>query len=58
MLTRLMTAPDTINKRFGKGTMKMAIAGLDGDSRAWFMKQQRRTPAYTTNWDDIPVARA
>jgi len=28
--TRLMTALDTINKRFGKGTMKMASVGLDG----------------------------
>jgi len=56
--TRLMTALDTINQRFGKGTMKMASAGLDGDRRVWSMKQERRTPGYTTNWDDIPVARA
>ena len=56
--TRLMTALDTINKRFGKGTMKMASAGLGGDRRVWSVKQERRTPAYTTNWDDIPVARA
>lgn len=56
--SRLMTALDTINHRFGKGTMKMASAGLDGDRRVWSMKQERRTPAYTTNWDDIPVARA
>jgi DNA polymerase V len=56
--TLLMTALDTINQRFGKGTMKMASAGLDGDRRVWSMKQERRTPAYTTNWADIPVARA
>lgn len=56
--TRLMTALDRINQRFGKGTMKMASAGLDGERRVWSMKQERRTPAYTTNWDDIPVARA
>lgn len=56
--TRLMTALDTINQRFGKGTMKMASAGLDGDRRVWSMKQERRTPAYTTDWDDMPVARA
>jgi DNA polymerase V len=54
----LMTALDTINQRFGKGTMKMASAGLNGDRRVWSMKQERRTPGYTTNWDDIPVARA
>ena len=55
---RLMTALDTINHRFGKGKMKMASAGMAGDRRGWTMKQERRTPAYTTNWDDIPVARA
>jgi DNA polymerase V len=55
---RLMTALDMINHRFGKGTMKMASAGMAGDRRGWTMKQERRTPAYTTNWDDIPVARA
>jgi DNA polymerase V len=36
----------------------MASAGLDGDRRVWSMKQERRTPAYTTNWADIPVAKA
>ena len=56
--TRLMSALDSINQRFGKGTMKMASAGLDGDRRVWSMKQERRTPAYTTCWADIPVARA
>jgi DNA polymerase V len=56
--SRLMMALDTINQRYGKGTMKVASAGLDGDRRVWSMKQERRTPAYTTNWADIPVARA
>ena len=56
--TRLMSALDAINKRYGRGTMKMASAGLDGDRRVWSMRQERRTPAYTTNWADIPIARA
>ena len=55
---RLMSALDAINKRYGRGTMKMASAGLDGDRRVWSMRQERRTPAYTTNWADIPIARA
>jgi len=55
---RLMSALDGINLRFGKGTMKMASAGLKGDRRVWAMKQERRTPAYTTRWEDIPVVRA
>jgi DNA polymerase V len=56
--TRLMTAMDTLNLRFGKGTVLTASAGLDGLRRAWSTKQLRRTPAYTTCWDDMPVARA
>ena len=55
---RLMSALDAINKRYGRGTMKIASAGLDGDRRVWSMRQERRTPAYTTNWADIPIARA
>jgi DNA polymerase V len=56
--TRLMSALDTINHRYGKGTMKIASAGLDGNRRVWAMKQERRTPGYTTCITDMPVARA
>lgn len=55
---KLMSTLDALNLRYGRGTMFMASAGLGGDKRAWSMKQERRTPAYTTCWDDIPVARA
>lgn len=55
---RLMTALDTLNQRYGRGTVLMASAGLAGDRRAWSMKQERRTPGYTTCWEDMPVARA
>ena len=55
---QLMSALDGINQRYGKGTMKMASAGLAGDRRAWSMKQERRTPGYTTCVEDMPVARA
>nr|WP_315240881.1 Y-family DNA polymerase [uncultured Albidiferax sp.] len=56
--SRLMTALDTLNQRYGRGTVLMASAGLAGDRRAWSMKQERRTPGYTTCWADIAVARA
>ncbi len=55
---RLMTSLDELNGRFGRGTVLMGSAGLAGEQRAWSMKQERRTPAYTTCWEDIPVARA
>ena len=39
-------------------TVSMASAGLARDRRAWSMKQESRTPAYTTDWNDLVVARA
>ena len=55
---KLMTTLDDLNQKFGRGTVLMASAGLAGERRAWVMKQERRTPAYTTCWDDIQVAHA
>ena len=54
----LMATLDGLNLRYGRGTVSMASAGLAGDRRAWTMKQERRTPQYTTNWNDLAVARA
>lgn len=55
---QLMATLDGLNLRYGRGTVAMASAGLDGERRVWSLKQERRTPAYTTDWDDLPVARA
>ena len=54
----LMQALDGLNDRYGRGTVHMASAGLAGDRRAWAMKQERRTPGYTTCWADMLVVRA
>lgn len=56
--SRLMGAVDAINSRFGKGTVHVAATGKEGPGRAWGMKQERRTPQYTTRLADVPVARA
>jgi DNA polymerase V len=55
---RLMTAMDSLNQRYGRGTVQLASAGLQGKDRTWSMRQNLLTPQYTTRWDDIPVARA
>jgi DNA polymerase V len=55
---KLMFALDELNLRYGRGTLKMASAGLAGDKRAWSMKQERRTPGYTTCMADMPIVRA
>ena len=56
--TRLMSALDSINDRYGKGTLRFASAGAQREVRAWEMKHERRTPAYTTEWGALPTARA
>lgn len=55
---RLMSAVDAVNKRYGRGALTVASTGTTGDRRLWTMKQERRTPHYTTSWADIPVVRA
>ncbi|NDP64562.1 Y-family DNA polymerase [Polaromonas sp.] len=54
----LMATMDDLNQRYGRGTVKMASSGLAGDRRVWAMKQERRTPGYTTCWADMPVVHA
>lgn len=55
---KLMGAMDLLNRRYGRGTVLVASTGLEGDRRRWSMKQERRTPQYTTRWEDMPVVRA
>ena len=57
-LGELMGTHDQINRRYGRGTVLLASTGLAGDHRRWAMKQERRTPQYTTRWEDMPVIRA
>jgi DNA polymerase V len=56
--SRLMATLDRLNDRYGRGTVQLASADVGGAARSWAMKQQWRTPQYTTRWDDLPVARA
>jgi DNA polymerase V len=56
--SRLMVAMDAINVRYGKGTVHAAATGKTGPQRVWGMKQERRTPQYTTRLEDVPVVRA
>lgn len=54
---RLMTAMDALNRRFGRGTVALASAGVAAAPRRWAMKQERRTPRYTTRWDELLTVR-
>ncbi|MDI3467613.1 MAG: Error-prone, lesion bypass DNA polymerase V (UmuC) [Nitrospira sp.] len=48
---RLMAALDSINERYGAGTLQYASSGL---TKAWKTQFHRRSLAYTTNWDELP----
>lgn len=54
----LMSAVDRINRRFGRGTVVAGSAGTGGARRRWNMKQELKTPNYTTSWDELAIARA
>jgi DNA polymerase V len=50
---RLMTVLDQINGLMGKQSLKLASEGF---RQPWKMKQGNKSPAYTTRWDELPVA--
>ncbi len=51
--TRLMNTLDKLNQRYGRGTVKVSTQGAH---TGWQMRQERKSPNYTTRWDAIPLA--
>jgi DNA polymerase V len=45
-----MAKLDQVNKRWGRSSLLLASAGVTRKSRHWEMKQERKTPGYTTDW--------
>ncbi|SFN44463.1 DNA polymerase V [Formivibrio citricus] len=43
---------DQINRRWGRGTLKLASAGFN---QGWKMRQDNLSPCWTTRWEDLPV---
>lgn len=50
--TKLMRAIDGLNSRFGRGTVKVSTGGLRDE---WAMRQERKSPNYTTDWHAVPA---
>lgn len=48
----LMSAMDSINRKMGKESIKLASEGF---RRPWKMRQENKSPGYTTEWADVPV---
>jgi DNA polymerase V len=45
-------AVDGINAEWGTGTVRFAAEGVD---RSWRPKSERRSPRYTTSWDELKI---
>jgi len=48
--TRVMKAMDAINMTYGRSMVKVAA---QGSGQAWKLRQEKLSPCYTTQWDDI-----
>lgn len=49
---KLMTTLDSINQRYGSGTLRLASEGI---SRSWEMRRTMKSPNYLNDWDDLIV---
>lgn len=49
---RLMKVIDGLNFRFGRGTIKVSTGGMRDE---WGMRQERKSPNYTTDWSELPA---
>ena len=48
----LMLTMDRINKKYAKGTIKLASEGTD---KVWAMRRSFKSPNYTNDWNELPV---
>ena len=50
----LMRTMDRLNYKFGPKTISY---GQIPQSRTWYMNQKNRSHRFTTNWEELPVAK-
>ena len=53
--TRLMSALDAVNERWGIGALQYASSGI---TKKWKTQFHHRSPAYTTQWGELPLVQA
>ena len=51
-----MEVVDGLNRRYGRNAVYFAASGMP-QRRVWQMKQVRRSPRYTTRWNELVVVR-
>lgn len=49
--SRLMHLMDAVNARMGQDTLTLAAAGT---RKTWRMRRSRKSPDYTTRWEELP----
>ena len=57
----LMDAMDALNRRFGRDSVRIgssALASHSAEVRSWTTRQERRSPRYTTRWEEMPVVKS
>lgn len=54
-ISSLMAAMDSLNRKFGSGTVRVASEGV---RQQWKMRRERVSRAYTTRWDEILSVKA
>jgi DNA polymerase V len=50
---KAMAVMDKLNLAYGRGTIRVGAAGV---TQRWAMRSENRSPRYTTNWKELPVA--
>jgi len=51
--TNLMSVMDAINRKMGKGSVTTAASGV---RQRWAMRRERKSPNYTSDWNELPEA--
>jgi DNA polymerase V len=50
---KLMSTLDALNQRYGRSAVRFGAEG--GANAPWHMKHTRRSPRYTSAWEDLPT---
>jgi DNA polymerase V len=49
----MMRVMDEINRKMGQGSVTVAASGI---RQRWAMRRERKSPSFTTEWSELPVA--
>ena len=50
---RMMHTMDKINQKMGSGSLTLAASGIQ---HRWAMRRDSKSPNYTTDWNELPIA--